>query len=177
MTLDTPVTQKTALNSFIIYQHVSIPFPPEFQTTGEMTLLPFKFHSYFDGLIGMDLLSYLKIEIDLPNLKLKTPSTTIPLWTHNNLTSKIFNISGHTKTVLPLPVETKQGDFYINSITINNDLIISEDIYNSNSNTANFVVTNYSEMDQLLYLENPIKGIPYSTADSVELFNISSDAL
>lgn len=78
-----PIILKTALNNFTIYQHVSIPFPPEFQITGEMTLLPFKFHSYFDGLIGMDLLSYLKTEIDLPNLKLKTPSTTIPLWTHS----------------------------------------------------------------------------------------------
>lgn len=171
-----PIILKTALNKFTIYQHVSIPFPPEFQITGEMTLLPFKFHSYFDGLIGMDLLSYLKTEIDLPNLKLKTPSTTIPLWTHSNLTSNIFNISGHTKNVLPLPVETKQGDFYIDSISINDDLIISDGIYNSQNNTVNFVITNYSDVDQLLYLESPIKSMPYSTVDSVELFNITPNS-
>jgi len=103
-----------------------------------------------DGLIGMDLLSYSKTEIALPNLKLKTPSTTIPLWIHSNLTSNIFNISGHTKVVLPLPVEIKQGDFYTNSISINDDLIISDGIYSSQDNTANFVITNYSEVDQLL---------------------------
>jgi len=171
-----PITLKTALNSFTIYQYVSKPFPPEFQTTGEMTLLPFKFHSYFDGLIGMDLLSYLKTEIDLHNLKLKTPSTTIPLWTHNNLTSNVFNICGHTKTVLTLPVEAKQCDFYIDSITINKDLIISGGIYNCQNNTVNFVITNYSEIDQLLYIENPIESIPYSTADSIELFSITSDS-
>lgn len=142
-----------------------------------MTLLPFKFHSYFDGLIGMDLLSYLKIEIDLPNLKLKTPSTTIPLWIHSNLTSNIFNISGRTKVVLPLPVEIKQGDFYTNSISINDDLKILEGIYSSQDNTANFVITNYSDVDQLLYLENPIERTSYSTVDSIELFNISLDPL
>jgi len=127
-----------------------------------------------DGLIGMDLLSYSKTEIALPNLKLKTPSTTIPLWIHSNLTSNIFNISGHTKTVLSLPVETRQGDFYIDPILINDDLIISDGIYTSQNNTANFVITNYSDVDQLLYLESPIKGTPYSTVDSVELFNITS---
>lgn len=90
------------------------------------------------------------------------------------MTSNVFNISGHTKAVLPLPVESKQGDFYINSISINDDLIISDGIYNSQNNTANFVITNHSDVDQLLYLESPIESMPYSTVDSVELFNITS---
>jgi len=71
-------------------------------------------------------------------------------------------------------VETRQGDFYIDPILINDDLIISDGIYTSQNNTANFVITNYSDVDQLLYLESPIKGTPYSTVDSVELFNITS---
>lgn len=79
--------------------------------------------------------------------------------------------------ILPLPVEIKQGDFCIDSISINDDLIISDGIYNSQDNTANFVITNYSDVDQLLYLENPIESTPYSKVNSIELFNISLDPL
>lgn len=41
----------TALNSFKIEEKAIFSMPPRFKTEGQITLLIFKFHSYFNGLI------------------------------------------------------------------------------------------------------------------------------
>lgn len=41
----------TALNRFKIEEKAIFPMPHEFKTEGQITLLKFKFHSYFNGLI------------------------------------------------------------------------------------------------------------------------------
>jgi len=75
--------------------------PPEFKTKGKITLLKFKFHSYFNGLIGMDLLSHLEAKIDLVNLRLVTSKSTLPIFLYTNQASKIFNIPAYSKVILP----------------------------------------------------------------------------
>lgn len=154
---------------------ISIPFPPVFNIIGKMQMLLFNFHSFFDGLIGMDLLAQLGATIDLPNLLLKTNKTTIPILTYCNRTSDIHNIPAHTKLIVPLPVKPGNEEFLCNTIEINKDLQISGGLYRAINNVTNFEVVNYSDSDQLLYLETPIEGNPHRESDHIELFNLTSD--
>lgn len=95
---------------------ISLPFPPEFNTIGRMQMLLFNFHSFFDGLIGMDLLSQLGANIDLTNLLLKTNNATIPIQIYCNRTSDIHKIPAHTKRIVPLPVKPSNEVFLCNTI-------------------------------------------------------------
>lgn len=123
----------------------------------------------------MDSLSFLKAKIDILNSQLKTSNTILPIINYTNQTSNVFCITAHTKTTIPLPVQNDQGDFLYDTTYINKDLIISGGLYKSNNHLTTFEVANYRDSDQLLYLESPLKGIPYVKADFVELNNISSD--
>lgn len=151
--------------------------PPEFKAEGQITLLKFKFHSYFNGLIGMDLLSHLEAKIDLVNLQLVTSKSTLPIFLYTNQASKIFNIPAYSKVILPLPVKTNHGEFYCCTTQLNNELSLSEGLYKSNNNIANLEISNQSDSDKLLYLEYPLETIPYNKNDHIELFNISATPL
>lgn len=139
---------------------ISLPFPLEVNTNGRMQMLVFNFHPFFDGLIGMDLMSQLGANIDLTNILLKTNNATIPIQTYCNRTSDIHKIPAHTKLFVPLPFKPSNEVFLCNvTIEINKDLQISGRLYRATNNVTNFEIVNYSDSEQLLYLEAPMKGI------------------
>lgn len=72
--LKTDFKIKTVLNKHTLKEKAEFKALKEFKTNITFTFLLFKFHDYFDGLLGIDLLSQLKANIDLKNLVLRTES-------------------------------------------------------------------------------------------------------
>lgn len=55
----------TTIKTFLANKLVILPIFEEFKQKGKLSLLLFKFHNYFDGLLGIDYLSKVGAKIDL----------------------------------------------------------------------------------------------------------------
>lgn len=62
-----PITITTILNKHSLDKKIKLPLFVEFREQGEIELFVFKFHNYFDGLLGLDILNTLKAKVDLGN--------------------------------------------------------------------------------------------------------------
>lgn len=62
-----PVKIKTIFNTQFIKNEVTLKGLREFDTINRLSFLIFKFHSYFDGLIGTEIMKDLGMKIDLKN--------------------------------------------------------------------------------------------------------------
>jgi len=76
-TLDREIKITTVMDSYTLKMATTLPMPKEFGEQGEINLLLFKFHPYFNGLVGIDVPTKVKAKIDIKNLKLDTQSASI----------------------------------------------------------------------------------------------------
>nr|CAH7757831.1 unnamed protein product [Callosobruchus chinensis] len=110
--------QKEPFEVTSVFQHskrdycADIPAFPEFNIREPIKFHLFKFHKYFDGLIGLDILKLLNSHIDLSNSMLPAPP----------LSSKI---EPHTAAHVKIPVSTFHGDILLPPSKIN-DCVIRE---------------------------------------------------
>jgi len=70
--LKDPIAIKTITQSHTILQEAHVPMFREFGGVGKMRLLLFKFHQFFEGLIGIDLLQQMKAVIDIEKGRFRT---------------------------------------------------------------------------------------------------------
>lgn len=66
----------------------------------------------------MDILSQLEAKIYLGKRKLFTTDAILDIIIINNTTSNIYTIEDHTKTKIPLPVQTRQEDIVCKAVAI-----------------------------------------------------------
>lgn len=170
-----PITIMTILTKHSLDKEIDLPLFKEFKEEGEMKLLLFKFHNYFDGLLGVDILCRLKAKVDLGNGTLVTTKAILPLQFKPNLTSGKLVIQAFTKNVARIPVDTRNGDFSIPKTFLEPDLFISEGIYVSREWYSFVIITNNSGQDKTICIEQPIRTTPYDGHDFMEVnnFNIS----
>lgn len=76
---------------------------------------------------------------------------------------------------MPLPVQTRQGDIICKAVAIEKDLIISDGIYRAENGISNLEVSNYTDTDRLVYVEQAVESIPYKKEEVIELHTITSD--
>lgn len=152
-----PVTISTLFNNTTVDKMVKLKGIKEFKTKEELDFILFKFHSYFNGLIGMETMQKLKITLDLGQSLLITPLVQIPLKFKLNLMSATYNIAPRSKLIASVPVTKENGEVYIKPQLLNGNLIIPEGIYVSKNNYASVEVVNYSPQNKKFVIEHPIE--------------------
>ena len=155
-----PVNISTVFKTHSLNFAVNLPCFQEFNRNIDLEFLLFKFHNYFDGLIGLDILQMLNAKIDFQNSVLETDTITIPIVYKPNYMSKTYAIPSKSKIIALLPVDIQNGDIFIQTNKIRKDLVISEGIYNSKDWFSLIEVSNFSDEDQQFLIEQPIKCAP-----------------
>lgn len=158
-----PIVITTILNHHKINKRITLPNFLEFNQPGETSFLIFKFHGYFDGLLGLDTLSALGATVDLANKLLITQNSSLPLNFKPNYMSENYIVPPNSKIIAKLPVDIENGDIYIRNTTIKPGVYIPEGIYCSKGWYSHTEVVNSTNTDQKLFLEQPIKVEPFAT--------------
>lgn len=138
----------------------------EFKNENDTKFFVYKFHDYFDGLIGLDLLTQWEATIDLKNNILTTQTTTNPIRMYNSRNVNLYEemIPARSSKLIRLPIDALDGDVIVSKqLTCN--CIISECITNSKNNRGIVEVTNPTNNDVIFSLDRPAVA---------ELFNTES---
>lgn len=147
---------------------ITLPCFPEFFEPGDITLFVYKFHNYFDGLIGLDLLDIWGSNIDLRNRLLKTRNAHIPIQMYDSRNANLYEeiIPANSSKLLRLPVNTRDGDVIVETQTICNCLI-TECVTNVVNNRGWVEVTNSTTNDVIFSMDRPVEA---------ELFNLETES-
>lgn len=146
---------------------ITLPCFPEFCEQDDITLFVYKFHNYFDGLIGFDLLDVWGSNIDLGNKLLITRNAKIPIYMYDSRIANLHEeiIPANSSKLIRLPINSLDGDVLVEKQTICNCLI-SDCITNVVNNRGWVEVTNTTCNDVIFCMDQPV---------AAELFNIESE--
>lgn len=147
---------------------ITLPCFQEFNDSSDITLYVYKFHKYFDGLLGFDLLDVWDSNIDLKNKLLKTCNTQIPIQMYDSRNVNLYEeiIPANSTKIVRLPVNTRDGEVLIDNQTICNCLIL--DCITTVQNNRGWVeITNPTSNDVIFSMDRAIEA---------ELFNIECDS-
>ncbi|XP_030747701.1 uncharacterized protein LOC115876156 [Sitophilus oryzae] len=133
----------------------------------------FKFHHFFDGLIGYETLKDLKVQLDLNNYKLKTPFSEIPLSHYEAKNKLLFFARIESKSIeqLNIPVSISNGQISLENTNIYN-CFIPACITVSKNNYAPVEIHNNTDDIQEICLYSPIK-VNSLDLNNFELYNFS----
>jgi len=109
----------------------------------------------------MDFLTDRKAKINIEELKLETPFTSINIITEINRSTDELFIQPQSKAIIKLPVDPSEGDFLCNSLEIDNILSVSGGLYTASDGHSLLEITNSSETGQILCLDQPLNVEPY----------------
>lgn len=119
------------------------PFPDS-KITEKVPFFVFKFHDFFDGLIGYQTLQKFQCSIETLKNQLKFPDLSIQMLRKfpNAITVNLNALE--TKTI-KIPVNQKSGDFLISEdININSHVFVHSGIYKCYNNTSYMIISNKS---------------------------------
>lgn len=136
---------------------VSLPCFVEFQDPDDIKLFVYRFHNYFDGLIGLDLLEKWEAKIDLKNRVLITRNATNPIRMFNSKNINLYEdvIPANSSKLLRLPINVHDGDAYVPEQVVSNCLI--RDCLTLVSNNRGYLeITNPSSHDIIFCLDRPL---------------------
>lgn len=136
----------------------------EFNDANSMKLFIYRFHDYFDGLIGLDLLNDWEARIDLKENMLVTRSAINPIVMYNSRNVNLYEDiipAGGTK-VIRIPIDVPEGDAFIREQILCN-CIIHECITTVRNNRGYLEIENPTLNDVIFSLDRPAHA---------ELFNI-----
>lgn len=110
--LEKPISINTVLQEHPISQMAILPI---FEQEREFPFLMFDFHQFFDGLIGLNILTQLPAIIDIAQLTFTLPNTILPL----------REIKKESKSLIKVPVSVKEGPFLCEHIRLGDDFFIT----------------------------------------------------
>lgn len=140
---------------------ITIPNFTEFNEQKNIKLFVYKFHNHFDGLLGLDLLD--GIQIDLKRNFLITDHAYIPLSCYTRRQANYQElIPANTTRLVSVPIENPDGDVYINEQLMCN-CIIHECVTAVTDQTATVEIENPTDSDITVTLDQAVK---------VDIFNI-----
>lgn len=143
---------------------ITLPSFPEFNENDSFTLFIYKFHEYFDGLIGYDLLEKLESSIDLKNKVLATRHSSIPLRMYDSRNCNLYEeiIPANSSKLVRIPINFHDGEVLIPEQYISNCLI--QDCVTTVKNNRGIVeIINPTRYDVVFSMDQPVNA---------ELFNI-----
>lgn len=142
---------------------ITIPCFREVKEQSDMTLFIYKFHDYFDGLIGLDLLEKLESNIDLKNKLLITRQSTNPLLMYDSRNCNLYEdiIPANSSKLVKVPINFHDGEVFIPEQFLSN-CTIGDCVTTVTSNRGIIEVANPTRHDLVFSMDRPL---------SAELFN------
>lgn len=129
-----------------------------------MKLFVYRFHEYFDGLIGLDLLAKWEANIDLKDSKLITKFSVNPIRMYNSCNVNLYEdmIPAGTTKLVRIPINAPDGDVLIEQQVICN-CIIHQCLTTVTNSRGYLEVENPTPNDVIFSLDQPAQA---------ELFNV-----
>lgn len=143
---------------------ITLPCFPEFNSKSNINLFIYRFHDYFDGLVGLDLLNKFEAKIDLKNKTLTTKNACNPIRMFNSYNANLYEdiIPAHSSKIVRVPINIQYGEAFIPQQSVSNCEIL--ECLTTVSNGRGLVeVTNSSENDVIFSMHAPA---------TAELYNI-----
>lgn len=153
---------------------ITLPCFTEFCEPGDITLFVYRFHDFFDGLIGLDLLNAWDSNIDLRNKVLITRNARVPIQMYDSRNANLYEeiIPANTSKLLRLPVNSKNGDVLVKHQTICN-CFIAECLTKVVNNRGWVEITNPSSNDVIFSMDRPVEATLFNM--ETQYTKISSD--
>lgn len=152
---------------------INLPCFQEFNDNTELTFYIYKFHDYFDGLIGLDLLNKWESTIDLKNNKLVTKHAVNSIVMYNSRNCNLYEdiIPANSSKLVRVPVDIQDGDAFISEQSISN-CCVHECITSVKNNRGYLEIFNPTSNDLIFSMDHPIKAEIFNT----ESFSIPSSS-
>lgn len=155
---ESPVTIKTTLGSENVMYQANIPAFPEFNSNHNIRYILFDFHDYFDGVIGLDDLRKMNLNINLTNQKLTGNDIEIPFKYRETAETKLsFSVNPNERTMKKLPVNIINGEILINELYLG-QLRIPEILTRAENGFAIIEVQNPTDKLISITLTEPLKA-------------------
>ena len=153
-----PLAVKSILGEHTVNEEIVLPAFNEFNVENiDIKFLIYKFHDYFDGLLGLNALKSLKGIIDFDNDSLVIGKTKIKLYYKPTITSNKTLILSQSFEILKLPVDKQNGDIFIHNLYIDDIFLIPEGVYSVNEWIILAPVYNISPNEAEFFISQPIK--------------------
>ena len=127
-----------------------------------MKLFIYRFHDYFDGLIGLDLLNNWEARIDLKDNQLITRYASNPIKMYNSCNLYEDIIPAGTSKIIRIPIDIADGDAFINEQILCN-CIIHECITTVANNCGYLEIENPTQNDIIFSLDRPAHADLFNT--------------
>ena len=136
---------------------ITIPSFNEFNDPRNITFYVYKFHDFFDGLIGTDLLDKWDAVIDYKNKTLITKTASNPIYVHDSRNANLYEeiIPAGQSKLLKIPINMHDGEAYIKEQKISN-CIISECLTSVKNNRGIVEVKNPSRNDVIFSMDRAV---------------------
>lgn len=137
---------------------VTVPCFSEFNDQNPIKLYVYRFHEYFDGLIGLDLLEQWQSKIDLGSRVLKTQHAENPILMYKSGSLNLFEtvIPAQSTKLIKVPTNISAGDICIEPQTICGCNITSC-FSSAENNQAYIEISNPSQNDIIFTLSEPLQ--------------------
>lgn len=142
---------------------ITLPSFAEFNDANSIKLFVYRFHDYFDGLIGLDLLNNWEARIDLKENMLVTRSAINPIVMYNSCNVNLYEDiipAGSTKFIR-IPIDVPEGDVFIREQILCN-CIIHECLTTVSNNRGYLEVENLTQNDVIISLDRPAHAELYN---------------
>lgn len=138
---------------------ITLPSFSEFNDKDDMKLFIYRFHNYFDGLIGLDLLTKWEAKIDLKNKILLTQSSSNPIRMYNSCNVNYYEemIPAGTSKIIRVPINASDGEVLVKEQIISN-CMIHECLTIVKDNKGYLEVENSSPNDVIFSLDRPAQA-------------------
>jgi hypothetical protein len=142
---------------------ISIPCFEEFKEREGIKLYVYKFHEYFDGLIGLDLLEKWEAKIDLKEKLLLTRFSTNPIKMYNSRNINLYEdvIPANSTKLVKLPINLHDGDAFIDEQIISN-CIVRECLTTVNNSRGYLEITNPTSYDLVFSMDRAVQAEAYN---------------
>lgn len=136
---------------------ITLPCFQEFRDNRDIKLFIYKFHNYFDGLIGLDLLEKWEARIDLKNRILVTSHASNPILMYNSQNVNLYEtvIPANCTKLVRLPINIECGEVFIPKQYISN-CIIQDCLTSANDSRGALEIANPSAHDVIFSLDRPV---------------------
>jgi len=88
--------------------------------------LLFDFHPYFDWLIFKDILTEVKVKVNLENLLIVTPNASLNTHFRENRMSEVHLVEEMSRQIVSLPVTVADGTLSMDTVEIKEGVFLSE---------------------------------------------------
>lgn len=164
-----PATIRNIQGTHIIDKYVEFNAFPESKFSVPLTFYVFKFHDFFDGLIGYEALQKMNTSIVTSKNLLQFPDFSVEMF-RKFPDNQSISLNAHESKIIEFSVNESNGDFLLeDDLEISPSIFINSGLYTINDSKITVVVTNNSE--------NLSTFTPESLSVEINNFEISNPPL